>query len=380
MCKYNEFIALPGWKLANVSRFFDAHGKKRTFAAHKTGLTDTMNKMRILLVGLLAAVAILAGTTCFLFFSTFSTHEGHSYLYIDDDDTYDSVCAKLDTTSHVRQLAGFRLLATAMRYPDHVRSGRYETGDGINTLQLIRNLRNGSQVPVKLTITGLRSMGRLAHLLGNTLMVDSARWAACFADSSFCAAYGTDTTRLPCLFIPNTYEVYWDITPDQLLHRMQRESEAYWTSGRMELAREAGLSPEQVITLASIVDQETANDAEKPLIAGMYLNRYRIGMKLQADPTVKYALRQPGLRRIYHNQLLVESPYNTYLHEGLPPGPICIPALSSIEAVLHFVHHDYLYMCAKEDFSGTHNFARTYEEHLRNARKYTNALNKRGIN
>lgn len=345
------------------------------------GTVHTPMRKICLLGGLVAAAAVLAGAVYFLFFSAFSTNKGHSYLYIDDDDTYDSVCARLDTASHVRQMAGFRLLAAAMHYGDgHLRPGRYETGDGLSTLQLVRNLRNGSQVPVRLTIPGLRGMDRLASLLGGILMADSARWAGCFADSAFCAAHGTDTALLPCLFIPNTYEVYWDISPDELLQRMRHESEAYWTPARRELAKAAGLSPEEVITLASIVDQETANDAEKPLIAGMYLNRYHTGMKLQADPTVKYALRQPGLRRIYHGHLLADSPYNTYLHEGLPPGPICIPALSSIEAVLHFARHDYLYMCAKEDFSGTHNFARTYEEHLRNARKYTKALNARGIN
>ena len=144
-------------------------------------------------------------------------------------------------------------------------------------------------------------------------------------------------------------------------------------------AKAAGLTPNEVIIMASIVDQETANSEEKPMVAGMYLNRLHQGMKLQADPTVKFALKQFALKRILHEHLSVDSPYNTYRHEGLPPGPIAIPALSSIEAVLHFAHHDYIYMCAKEDFSGTHNFAKTYEEHLANARKYAEALNERGI-
>ena len=160
---------------------------------------------------------------------------------------------------------------------------------------------------------------------------------------------------------------------------MQRERDAYWTAERKQLAQKAGLTPDEVVTLASIVEQETANNAERPKVAGMYLNRLRKGMKLQADPTVKFALQNFALRRIMHQHLTANSPYNTYRNEGLPPGPICIPSLASIEAVLHFTTHPYIYMCAKEDFSGTHNFAATYAEHLQNAKKYSEALNKRGI-
>ena len=299
------------------------------------------------------------------------------YLYIDEDDTADSVKAKIKATARPGISAGFSILSAIGGYT--VESGRYGVGPDDNMFGLFRRLKQGRQTPVKLTLPSVRTMDRLAAELGKVLMNDSAAWATAFHDSATCADYGADTATLPCLFLPNTYEVYWNLTPRQLLGRMKKESDAYWTPARRELAEAAGLTPEEVITLASIVDQETANDAEKPLIAGMYLNRYRQGMKLQADPTVKFALRQFGLRRIYHAQLLTDSPYNTYRYAGLPPGPICIPALSSIEAVLHFAPHDYLYMCAKEDFSGTHNFAATYEEHLRNARKYADALNDRGI-
>lgn len=191
--------------------------------------------------------------------------------------------------------------------------------------------------------------------------------------------WGVTPETAACLFIPNTYEVYWDITPAKLLQRMKREHDAYWTENRKKLAEKAGLTTNEVYTLASIVEQESANEKERPMIAGMYLNRLRQGMKLQADPTVKFALGNFGLRRILHEHLIVDSPYNTYQHEGLPVGPICIPSQNAIESVLHYAPHDYLYMCAKEDFSGTHNFAKTYAEHLMNARKYTDALNKRGI-
>lgn len=160
---------------------------------------------------------------------------------------------------------------------------------------------------------------------------------------------------------------------------MKSESDKFWNAGRKAKAGKLGLTPAEVVTLASIVDQETANDAEKPLVAGMYLNRLRTGMKLQADPTVKFALGNFSLRRILHEHLTVDSPYNTYRNAGLPPGPIAIPQVSSVEAVLDAAQHDYLYMCAKEDFSGTHNFAATYSEHLANAARYAAALNRRGI-
>ena len=181
------------------------------------------------------------------------------------------------------------------------------------------------------------------------------------------------------MFIPNTYEIYWNIPVTKLLSRMKKESDSFWTSDRQAKAKAIGLTPQQVITLASIIDEETAVNAEKPMIAGMYINRLKTGMPLQADPTIKFALGQFGLHRIYYDLLSVASPYNTYRNIGLPPGPIRIPTTVGVDAVLNAVSHDFLYMCAKEDFSGTHNFAKTYSEHLQNARKYSAALNARGI-
>ena len=210
-------------------------------------------------------------------------------------------------------------------------------------------------------------------------MMDSAVVAQHFADSTFCRQYGYDTATIACLFIPNTYEVYWNTSLEDFMKRMQKENTTFWNEERLRRAEAAGLTPNEVVTLASIVDEATANNAEKPMVAGMYINRLRTGMPLQADPTVKFALRDFSLRRIYHNHLNVESPYNTYRNIGLPPGPIRIPSIVGIDAVLNHVKHDYLYMCAKEDFSGTHNFARTYREHLANAAKYSKALNQRGI-
>ena len=184
---------------------------------------------------------------------------------------------------------------------------------------------------------------------------------------------------MPALFIPETYEMYWDISVDEFFERMQTEHKRFWNTQRKAKAQEMGLTENEVATLASIVEEETNNNGEKPSVAGLYYNRLRIGMPLQADPTIKFALQEFGIRRILNSDLNVESPYNTYLHRGLPPGPIRIPSVVGLDAVLNYAHHNYLYMCAKEDFSGTHNFAATYREHLNNAQRYWAALNKRKI-
>lgn len=314
-----------------------------------------------------------------LFFAAISSADETVFVKIDADDNVDSVYAKVKNISHAVPYAGFKLTAKVMGYDNHVRTGRYEVNTNIGAFRLLRHLKNRQQAPVRLTIPTVRTVERLASELSRQLMPDSTAWANALQSEAFCKALGYDTSTIMCVFIPNTYEVYWDVTPEKFLQKMKKESDAFWTSLRRQKAADAGLTPNEVIVVASIVEQETANNAEKPMIAGMYLNRYHKGMKLQADPTVKFATKQFQLRRISGSILFTDSPYNTYKYAGLPPGPICIPSMASIESVLNYVQHDYLYMCAKEDFSGTHNFARTYAEHQKNAQKYTDALNKRGI-
>ena len=300
-----------------------------------------------------------------------------AYIYIDQDDTADSVRVKIKEQARARSTAGFSLLKTFTGF--EVKTGCYAAEPGDNMLHLFRNLKHGRQTPVRLTLPSVRTMDRMAGVLSRKLMLDSAATARCFADTNFRRRYGCDTATLACLFIPNTYEVYWNIPLEDFMKRMQRESHAFWTEERLAKADKAGLTPQEVITLASIVDEETANNAEKPMVAGLYINRLRTGMPLQADPTVKFALRDFTLRRIYHNMLDTDSPYNTYRNTGLPPGPIRIPSIAGIDAVLNHAEHNYLYMCAKEDFSGTHNFARTFAEHRLNAARYTAALKRLNI-
>lgn len=323
-------------------------------------------------------IVVLLGLWTYLtfFHATFGI-ENTVYLYIDTDDTPDSVRVKIKNTARPGISSGFPVLSALSGYT--VKSGCYAVEPEDNMFSVFRRLKQGRQTPVRLTIPNVRTMECLAGALGKKLMMDSAVVAQHFADSAFCRQYGYDTATIACLFILNTYEVYWNTSLEDFMKRMQKENTTFWNEKRLRRAEAAGLTPNEVVTLASIVDEETANNAEKPMVAGMYINRLRTGMLLQADPTVKFALRDFSLRRIYHNHLNVESPYNTYRNIGLPPGPIRIPSIVGIDAVLNHVKHDYLYMCAKEDFSGTHNFARTYREHLANAAKYSKALNQRGI-
>ena len=333
-----------------------------------------MNKKFLWLIAGLAVIVAAAAIFVYSMMSAkapFGDEEQGRLIFIDRDDNVDSVKAKSEI--------GWRWDIYNKVFSTRPRTGRYHVLPGMTCLELYRLLRNGTQEPMNLVVPTSRTMDRLASALSQSLMVDSAEIASALTDSIYCETHGYTTATIPALFIPNTYEVYWDISVDKLVERMQKENSLFWTAERKAKAEAIGLNHEQVATLASIVDEETANNGEKPMIAGLYLNRLRLGMKLQADPTVKYAVGDFTLRRILGKHLLDESPYNTYRIYGLPPGPIRIASLAGLEAVLNPVEHNYLYMCAKEDFSGTHNYARTLAEHYQNARRYIRALNERGI-
>jgi UPF0755 protein len=347
-----------------------------------------MNKKRKkqCLAAAAACLLLLFVTVYYFFFSSFSGQSESKYVYIDADDTVDSVMTKLSAVGTQHSVTAMKTLIGCSSYADHVRSGRYEITPGNGAFTVFRHLKNGMQTPVNLTIRSVRTLDKLSSDLSKKLMLDSAAIYKALTDEAMCRKVGFDTATIACIFIPNTYDIYWNVSLDKFLERMKKEHDNFWNADRKAKAKRMGLTPEQVTTLASIVDEETANDAEKPSIAGMYYNRlmlrnaeYPDGMPLQADPTIKFAWKQFDLRRIYNKLLNIKSPYNTYKNTGLPPGPIRIASIVGIDAVLNYVHHDYLYMCAKEDFSGTHNFARTYSEHMANARKYSEALDRRGI-
>jgi len=323
----------------------------------------------------------------YYFFSSLSTKSETTYLYIDEDDNIDSVYTKLDRIANKHAMTGFRTLVRhCCSYSENIKTGRYAIEPSNGAFTVFRHLKNGMQTPINLTIPSVRTLDRLTEEIGKRLMMDGDELLDSLTNEKNCTKYGYDTASVICMFIPNTYDIYWNISIGKFFDRMQKESNKFWNEERTQKAKALGLTKTDVITLASIVEEETANDSEKPMIAGMYYNRlkfrnaeYPKGMPLQADPTIKFALKQFELKRIYHNMLNINSPYNTYRYEGLPPGPIRIPTVVGIDAVLNLVHHPYLYMCAKEDFSGTHNFARTYQEHLQNAARYSKALNDRGI-
>lgn len=325
-----------------------------------------------ILTGILLVVLTAGAILVYALLGTTKRNADNNIIYIDNDDTRDSVWQKTGL--------GWRGGLINMMLPYRkVRTGRYDVGQDIPTLTLYRKLRNGQQDPIHLTIPTSRTIEKLAGALSKKLMLDSLTLVNALSDKEVCRQAGYSTATLPALFIPNTYEVYWDITVEGLIHRMQKENKAFWNAEREEKAKALSLNHEEICTLASIVDEETANDAEKPAIAGLYLNRLKKGMPLQADPTVKFAVGDFSLRRITGEHLKKESPYNTYLNPGLPPGPIRIASIAGLDAVLNHQHHNYLYMCAKADFSGTHAFAATFSEHRKNARNYVRALNARNI-
>ena len=322
---------------------------------------------------------VVAGLVYYYFFAPLSTAHSTQYIYIDNDDDIDSVCAKVEDLSNQHGITAFRTLVRHTSYADNIRTGRYEVTTSNGALAVFRKLKNGLQSPVNLTIPSVRTLDKLAEAVSRKMIFSEEDLLKALENDTICKKYGYDKQTIISMFIPNTYSLYWNIGVDRFLDKMSEESKRFWNFERKNKAKAMNLSEVQVMTLASIVDEETANDGEKPMIAGMYYNRLQADMPLQADPTVKFALGKFELKRIYHDMLQTNSPYNTYRYKGLPPGPIRIPTVAGIDAVLNHVHHNYLYMCAKEDFSGTHNFARTYEEHKQNAAKYTKALNERGI-
>ena len=327
------------------------------------------------------AVCVLAVLffTYYYFFSGFSNSDQTEYVYVDSDDNVDSVLMKLEPVATRHGMTGFSTLARHAGYADAIHTGRYPVNPGESAFKLLRRLKGGQQEAMHLVMPESRTVEILSGQLSRKLMADSASLLNTFTDAALLQEMGYDTATVMALFVPNTYDVYWDVTPQRLMERMERENKAFWNEKRLTAADTLGLTPIEVCTLASIIDEETANNQEKPMIAGMYLNRLKAGMPLQADPKVKFAMRRFELRRVYRDMLNYDSPWNTYRNVGLPPGPIKIASQAGIDAVLNRVEHDYLYMCAKEDFSGTHNFARTYKEHQENAARYSKALNERGV-
>lgn len=337
-------------------------------------------KKKILLV-LFVLILVIGGVGLYGYsiLSTGFNIDKTVYIYIDNKRDYKTILQELEDSAHLRSVSNFNLLASLLDYKENIRTGRYAVSQNMNIYDLIKNLRSGHQTPVRLKFNNLRTKENLAQRIGEQLMFGENALLSKLNDSQKCENLGFNIETIVAMFIPNTYEIYWDISLDNFLERMKYEYDTFWTNERIAKAKEIGLTPVEVSTLASIVEEECTYSDEYPLVAGLYINRLRIGQALQADPTVKFAVGDFSIRRILNKHLEAESPYNTYLHQGLPPGPIRIPSIKGIDSVLNYTKHDYLYMCAKEDFSGYHSFAKTYSEHERNAAKYRMALNTRKI-
>ena len=341
-----------------------------------------MKRKHLVLLSSVLILQITAVIVGYLIYDTFFTPAfriaGEARIYIDRDDTPDSVSHKVQEVLSPQKPKAFDWLMQYEGYTQ-VKPGCYAFNADDNLRMAVRRMGLGWQSPVRLVVPSVRTIDRMAQSLSKQLMISEEEIIAYLTDKSRVDSLGYTESTLPILFIPNTYEVYWNISVGNLLQRFQKEYTTYWNNARKEKAEALGLTPVEVSTLASIVDEETAVNAEKPIVAGLYLNRLHRGMLLQADPTVKFATGDPTLRRILNKHLAIDSPYNTYKYKGLPPGPIRIPSMAALEAVLNPVKHNYLYMCAKEDFSGTHNFATTLAQHNANARRYQPALGKRGL-
>lgn len=301
------------------------------------------------------------------------------YLYIKTGSNLDAVLTELEDKNMLTDVASFKKAAAKMELAKNLKAGRYLVKKGMTNRVAINMIKAGNQDPVKLKIHNLRTKENFAAFLAKNLEADSSQFIGVLDSNNLITKYGFNEDNVYAMFIPNTYNVYWNESPVDFFKRMNKEYDSFWTAARKQKAASLNLTPIQVTILASIVDGEALYDKEMPIIAGLYLNRLNRGQLLQADPTVIFANGDFTVKRVTNKLLQAPSLYNTYKYAGLPPGPIMMPSINAIDAVLNHDKNNFLYMCAKEDFSGYHNFAATQEEHNANARKYREALNKRKI-
>jgi len=295
----------------------------------------------------------------------FIVRNGYTFRQVQDD---------LAKGKFVNDFVSFSFLARLMDYDKEVKPGRYTLRSNMTNIEAIRVLRAGIQEPVNITFTHVRLLSELGDKITKNIGVSTEAFYEALDEFVETNKEGFTNETIIGMFLPNTYEVYFNLSPKALVERMHTEYKKFWNAERIEKANKIGLTPIEVSILASIVQAEAVKQAEAPIIAGLYINRLKMDMALQADPTLVFAVGDFTLKRVLNEHKEVDSPYNTYKHTGLPPGPINMPRIAIIDAVLDYADHNYIYMCAKEDFSGNHNFAETLSEHSKNARKYQTAL------
>lgn len=334
-------------------------------------------KKRLLLIIVIVAAIGLSVVGGLLFLPAAKTSGKASYLFIPTGQAkMESVIKTMEDSSFLSNMKVFKWWAEFNGLSEKLRPGRYEIKNGQSIFDIVRMLKNGKQAPVKLIITKWRTKQQFAAFLGRKMESDSSSFLSFMQNADSVKSLDIDTNAFMTTILPNTYEVLWNSSPSSVFQKLHAEYEKYWNEERKKLAAAKGLDAQKIYILASIVEEETNAENEKGKVASVYINRYKKGMRLQADPTVKFALGDFSLKRIYEKHLVVNSPYNTYRNTGLPPGPICIPSMSSIEAVLKAPETKYLYFVAKSDFSGQHEFSETYEQHLIYAKAFQKAQDK----
>jgi len=304
------------------------------------------------------------------FFSPVKVADEGSEVYIGMDAVYEDVKDSLRVKGILVNETAFDLLAKRKRYVSNIKPGRYVITDNMSNNNIVNLLRSGNQSPVRITFNNIRTLAELSQRLSSQLAIDSSGIYNSLNDESLYSNEGFTRETIIAAFIPDTYEVYWTITPAELISRMIREFRSFWNSERLKKANDLGLTPVEVSILASIVDDEVLKEDEKSRIAGVYMNRLRRDMPMQACPTIKFALNDFTIRRVLKEHLKVDSPYNTYIHTGLPPGPVRCASQSGINAVLNAEDHNYLYFVARHDFSGYHHFSTNLRDHVNYANKY----------
>ena len=341
---------------------------------------------RAVITGLLILFISALGAGAYLytqFFAKVAVTEGLAdYVFeVPTNASFETVAAQLKARQFIQDEQVFQLFAERMAYKRNpMRSGRFELQPGWSYIELIRHLRNGAQAPVDVVLHNERLIEEVAGKVAGFLEQDSLAFLGLMQDESYLSSIGYTPETLMSLFVPNTYELYWNTSPKAFMERMLKEHDRFWQQNdRKQKAEAKGMSPEEIYTLASIVGRETLVNAEKPKMAGVYLNRLERGIPLQADPTAVFARRDFETPRVTDYHTKFDSPYNTYMYAGLPPGPISMASISSIDAVLNSEQHQYIYFCAKGDGSGLHSFAKTLSAHNRNAAIYRANLRKRGL-
>ena len=335
---------------------------------------------KIIIIFFALAFILLGARAYQLYHYIFDINVKSDYvLLVPDKMTFDQLQQKLEKEEVLINCKAFKWVAKKKKFNGNIRPGRYVLKADMNTNQLVNMLRSGAQQPVKVIFNNIHFKEDLAEKVSKYIEADSLSILALFDNKQQIEEWGFTSENFRAMFIPNTYEMYWTTSAEDFAHRMYTEYTRFWTPARLQKAESMGLTPQEISTLASIVQSETIKRDELKTVAGLYVNRLKKGIPLQADPTVKYAVGDFSIKRVLNKHLAIESPYNTYKKAGLPPGPICFPSIRSIDAVLDYEQHKYIYMCAKEDFSGHHNFAKTLTQHNRNARKYRKALDKRRI-